>query len=255
MPTVKRLTFSAGQDRVEARHRGLVAIAPRLRYKRAWDIQNTLHELRKQDRIPDVLMLTEHPPVYTLGKNARAEHLLIPEAEAARRGIDVHWIDRGGDITFHGPGQLVGYPIFDLHHFYRDVGRYLREIEEALIVALSHFGIAAGREAGLTGVWTEAGKIAAIGIKLSRWFTKHGFALNVNTDLAYFRHIVPCGINNRPVTSMAEILGRPLRIAEVIDAVEDGFAQVFSFDFARTDLQDLLKTGSVPTVTGNGDDG
>lgn len=222
------------------KHKALLVVVPNLRYQKAWDIQNELHECRKEDQIPDVLILTDHPPVYTLGKNARLNNLLISEQQVAARGIDLHHIDRGGDITFHGPGQLVGYPIFDLHHFYRDVGRFLREIEESLIMALAKFGIEAGRNPGLTGVWVGDEKIAAIGIKLSRWFTKHGFALNVSTDLRYFNDIIPCGISGLPVTSMEKVLGKKIAIAEVIPAVVEGFAQVFSIGFERVELNDLL---------------
>lgn len=223
----------------ESKYKALLVVAPNLRYKEAWDLQNDLHERRKKDEIPDILILTEHPPVYTLGKNARLENLLVPEREVAARGIDLHHIDRGGDITFHGPGQLVGYPIFDLHHFYQDVGRFLREMEESLIVALATFGIEAGREPGLTGVWAGGAKIAAIGIKLSRWFTKHGFALNVSTDLRYFNDIIPCGISGRPVTSMEKVLGKKIAISEVIPAVVEGFSEVFSIRFERAELSEL----------------
>ena len=221
--------------------KALLVIAPNLRYKDAWDIQNELHERRKRDKIPDVLLLTDHPPVYTLGKNAKLQNLLIPEQEVAKRGIDLHHIDRGGDITFHGPGQLVGYPIFDLHHFYQDVGRFLREMEESLMVALSHFGIKSGRQVGLTGVWVGNEKVAAIGIKLSRWFTKHGFALNVSTDLSYFENIIPCGISDKAVTSMEKLTGKSLTISEVVPAVEAGFSQVFSIDFAHAELKEVLE--------------
>ncbi len=199
-------------------------------YKEAWDLQNRLFDKRMRGDIPDVLFLTEHPPVYTFGKSGKTQHLLISEQQAQRKGIDLFWIDRGGDITFHGPGQLVGYPIFDLHGFYLDVGRFLRDVEEALIVALAAFGIEAGRIPGLTGVWVGEEKIAAIGVKLSRWITKHGFALNVNTDLSYFGHIVPCGIPDKPVTSMQKVLGHEVNMETVIARVVQAFEQVFGIE-------------------------
>ncbi len=199
----------------------------RLPYREGWELQNRLFEARKQGSIPDVLLLVEHQPVYTFGKSGKKEHLLIPEQEAKRRGIEIFWIDRGGDITYHGPGQLVGYPIFDLHHYYLDVGRFLRDLEEVLIRTLAHFDIKAGRIAGLTGVWVEDKKIASIGVKLSRWITKHGFALNVSTDLHYFAQIIPCGIAEKPMTSMEQVLGRSVTLDEVIPRVLEEFQEVF----------------------------
>ncbi len=210
------------------------------RYKEAWDAQNALLEMRKADEITDVLILTDHPPVYTLGKNATGVNMLISEDAAAKQGIDVHWIDRGGDITFHGPEQLVGYPIFNLGALYRDVGRFLRELEEALILSLAEFGISGGRTPGLTGVWVEGAKVAAIGVRLSRWYSKHGFALNVNTDLNYFKSIIPCGINDKPVTSMQEILGKKIDFAQVAEAVERSVSEVFGFDFTWTTFSELI---------------
>lgn len=221
-------------------HEARLIIAPNLRYKIAWDIQNDLHERRKRHEISDVLILTEHPPVYTLGKNAHREHLLISREEVAARDIDLFHIDRGGDITFHGPGQLVGYPIFNLNDYYRDVGRFMRELEEVLIQALATFGITAGRNPGYTGVWVGDAKIAAIGIKLSRWVTKHGFALNVHTDLRYFRDIVPCGIRNKPVTSLQELIGRAISLQEVIPSVISSFERVFEIQFTAAKLEEFM---------------
>lgn len=171
---------------------------------------------------PNYLLLCEHPPVYTLGKSGKPEHLLLDEAGLAAHGATFHRINRGGDITYHGPGQLVGYPILDLDNFFTDIHRYLRLLEEAIILTLADFGLRAGRIAGLTGVWFdfEEGapnprKICAMGVKCSRWVTMHGFALNVNTDLSYFGHIVPCGITDKAVTSMEQELGHPVPLAEV----------------------------------------
>jgi len=171
---------------------------------------------------PNYLLLCEHPPVYTLGKSGKPEHLLLDEAGLADHGATFHRINRGGDITYHGPGQLVGYPILDLDNFFTDIHRYLRLLEEAIILTLADYGLRAGRIAGLTGVWLdfEEGapnprKICAMGVKCSRWVTMHGFALNINTDLTYFGHIVPCGIIDKAVTSLQQELGHAVPLAEV----------------------------------------
>jgi len=171
---------------------------------------------------PNVLLLCQHPHVYTLGKSGKPEHLLLSEAELVRHGATYHRINRGGDITYHGPGQLVGYPILDLDNFFNDIHRYLRVLEEVVISTLAEYGLRAGRIAGLTGVWLdfEEGaanprKICAMGVKCSRWVTMHGFAFNINTDLAYFGHIVPCGITDKAVTSLQQELGRAVPLPEV----------------------------------------
>ena len=173
------------------------------------------------------LLLLEHPPVITLGRNAE-ETDVVAAAETLRAlGVSVERTDRGGQVTYHGPGQLVGYPILSLHPDRRDVGRYLRDLEEVLIRTLARFGIAASRKAGLTGVWAGEEKIAAIGVHLSRWVTTHGFALNVSTDLAHFGLIVPCGIRARGVTSMRRILGRDIALEEVASGLVPEFGDVF----------------------------
>lgn len=171
---------------------------------------------------PNHLLLCQHPPTYTLGKSGKPEHLLLDDAGLAHHGATYHYINRGGDITYHGPGQLVGYPILDLDNFRPDIHWYLRTLEEAVIRTLAGYGLRAGRIAGLTGVWLgwEEGaanprKICALGVKCSRWVTMHGFALNVTTDLGYFGHIVPCGIADKAVTSLAQELGRPVAVEEV----------------------------------------
>ncbi|GAB2788890.1 lipoyl(octanoyl) transferase LipB [Hymenobacter latericoloratus] len=173
---------------------------------------------------PNYLLLCEHPHVYTLGKSGKPEHLLLDEAGLAAHAATFHRINRGGDITYHGPGQLVGYPILDLDNFFTDIHRYLRVLEEAVILTLAEYGVRAGRIAGLTGVWIdfEEGalnprKICALGVKCSRWVTMHGFALNVTTNLSYFGHIVPCGITDKAVTSLAQELGRAVAVTEVQD--------------------------------------
>ncbi len=171
---------------------------------------------------PNYLLLCQHPHVYTLGKSGKPENLLLSEAELAGYGASFHRINRGGDITYHGPGQLVGYPILDLDNFFTDIHRYLRVLEEAVIRTLTEYGLTAGRIAGLTGVWLDyeenapqPRKICAMGVKCSRWVTMHGFALNVNTDLTYFGHIVPCGITDKAVTSLQRELGYAVPVAEV----------------------------------------
>ena len=188
-------------------------------YRAMWDLQRELFRERLSGHIPDVLLLLEHQPVVTLGKNAKQEHLLLSSASFAARGVDVVEVDRGGDVTYHGPGQLVGYWIFDLRDWRQDVHRYLREIEECLIETLAHYEIAAGRSPGATGVWVEpdgvrgrdvdpacAAKVAAIGLHLSHWVSTHGFALNLTTDISAFDWIVPCGLRGRAVTSMERLL-------------------------------------------------
>ena len=206
----------------------LVIHLGRTRYADAWDLQRKIFSARLAHRIPDVLLLTEHEPVYTLGKGADVNHLLAGDAELQEKKIDVFTIDRGGDVTFHGLGQLVGYPILDLNDHYLDIHRYLRDIEEVLIRTARDFSIDAGRSEGYTGVWVKNDKLAAIGVKVSRWVTMHGFAFNVNTDLSYFDRIIPCGIFHKGVTSVHALTGREIEIADVEKAVVRNFESVFS---------------------------
>jgi lipoyl(octanoyl) transferase len=206
------------------RHLGLVD------YQAGLDLQRELVEQRKQGLIPDTLLLLEHPPVITLGArnhNASSNVLETPEA-LALKGVALFETGRGGDVTYHGPGQLVGYPILELQADRRDVHRYVRDLEEVLIRAVSDFGIAASRIPGLTGIWVGDQKLAAIGVRISRWVTSHGFALNVSTDLSNFGLIVPCGIADKGVTSMERLLGRPVPMDEVVKTVEIRFKTVFS---------------------------
>lgn len=179
------------------------------------------------------LLLLEHPPVITLGRNARREDILLDDDALLARGVVVAASNRGGQVTYHGPGQLVGYPILDLAPDRRDVARYLRDLEEVLIGTLARFGIAAARIAGLTGVWAREGKIASIGVHLSRWVTTHGFALNVNTDLSHFGLIVPCGLRDRGVTSMQRLLGRAVPLEDVAAALVPTFGAVFGRDMVE----------------------
>ena len=198
-------------------------------YARALDLQAGLVRRRAAGEIPDQLLLLEHPHVVTLGSSARRDHVLASDAQLRERGVELFEAGRGGDVTYHGPGQLVGYPILRLGPARRDLHRYLRDLEEVLIRALSAFGVEAGRAEGLTGVWTGGRKIAAIGIRVSSgWITSHGFALNVEPDLGYYATIVPCGIHGREVTSLAECTGGPVPMAAVEDAVVSAFAQVFA---------------------------
>jgi lipoyl(octanoyl) transferase len=210
----------------------VVRILGRTGYPEACQLQRALVERRQRGEIPDQLLLVEHPHVITLGRNARSENLLADEAQLRSAGISLFESDRGGDITYHGPGQVVGYPIFDLRLWRRDVGAFVRAIEQVMIGALQDFGIAAVRVKGCTGVWVEEpgcapgpAKIGAIGLHLSRWVSSHGFALNVNTDMSYFQYIVPCGLT-RPVTSMAQ-LGVRAGWDETGRRLADHFGRVF----------------------------
>ena len=231
-----------------------------LEYRAAWAVQRELVERRRRGEIPDVLLLTEHPPVFTLGRLARPEHLLAPPSQLLRGGAEVIETDRGGDVTFHGPGQLVAYPIFDLAGWRKDVRAYLRALETVVIETAARFGVPAGRCAGLTGVWCGDGethgetrredgrdqtlggeaaavpaaassgrrKLASIGVRVSRWIASHGVALNVATDLAWFSHIVPCGIRGCRGTNLEAEAGRPLSLGGVADQVARAFGGVFA---------------------------
>ena len=197
----------------------------RIDYAKALELQQDLARQRKQGQIGDQLLLLEHAHVITLGRNGRMENLLAGEEVLRRAGISFYPTDRGGDVTYHGPGQLVGYPILDLREWKRDVIGYVRAIEQVIIDTLAEFGITAGRIPKLTGVWVEGRKIAAIGVHLSRWVTSHGFALNVSTNLTYFQYIIPCGLT-KPVTSMAQ-LGVAADLGAVSRTLAGHFGRVF----------------------------
>lgn len=203
-------------------------------YADALALQRTLHAQRVAGAIPDTLLLLEHPPVITLGKAFHPEHLRYACEFYAQQGIELHPTDRGGDVTCHNPGQLVGYPIFDVAQHGRDLHKFLRDIEQAIIDALRAFGVEAHREAGYTGVWVGNAKIAAIGIKVTKWVSMHGFALNVNNDLRLFQTIVPCGIADRPVTSLQQVLGRAVPMEQVKHEIARAFEQVFKVTFRYT---------------------
>ncbi len=229
----------------------------RMAFAEAWQLQTELHqalihkklverEMRKEGLPVDPplhhLLFCEHDPVFTLGKSGSSQHLLLSESSLKREGFSFFKINRGGDITYHGPGQLVGYPIFDLDDFFTDVHRYVRFLEEAVIRTLATYGLQGFREKGFTGVWLHdpdhsvKRKICAIGVHLSRWVTLHGFAFNVNTQLDHFDHIVPCGIQEkgREVTSMARELGREIPMAEIKDRVRTHLADLFEYEYTKT---------------------
>jgi lipoyl(octanoyl) transferase len=200
-------------------------------YGEALALQRALVEDRRADRVPDTLLLVEHPHVLTLGVRGDGgrSHILATADALASRGVEIHETGRGGDITYHGPGQLVGYPIIDLKPDRCDVHRYVRDLEDVLIRTASDYGIAAERVEGLTGVWVGREKLAAIGVRIARWITSHGFALNVSTNLDYFNLIVPCGIRDRGVTSLARLTAGPVDPVEVADRTAIHFAKTFNF--------------------------
>jgi lipoyl(octanoyl) transferase len=198
-------------------------------YADALALQQELVEARKAGSIPDQLLLLEHPPVITLGAKVRKDrsHVLASEGVLEAAGVGLFEAGRGGDVTYHGPGQLVGYPIIDLRPDRCDVHRYVRDLEDVMIAVAAAFGVDASRVQGLTGAWVGTDKLAAIGVRISRWITSHGFALNVATDLSHFSLIVPCGIQDRGVTSLGRLLGTAPAIASVEDAVIDAFTRIF----------------------------
>lgn len=194
-------------------------------YNDAWELQKRLQSQRISGQIDDQLLLVEHFPVYTLGKNTPKEHLLTKESD----NISIIQTDRGGDITFHGPGQLVGYPILDLNQYKRSITWYMRELEQLIIDVLKEYDINAGRKKGLTGVWVKGKKIAALGVRISKWVTMHGFSLNINPDLKYYQGIIPCGIKDYGVTSMADLLGNDVPdMSEIKDTLVQHFIAKFS---------------------------
>lgn len=213
-------------------------------YQPVWDLQKRAQqllikqkrgELSGSDDLSDILFFVEHPHVYTLGKSGNSAHLLKSLSELS--DIDTEYIetDRGGDITYHGPGQIVGYPILDLDQHFTDIHKYLRYLEEVIIRTCADFGIKAGRIDGLTGVWVDREKICAMGIRCSRWVTMHGFALNVNTDLSYFRNIVPCGISDKEVTSLSKCIGKRIEEGDVKEKLLKHFGDVFDVDVSNHD--------------------
>ena len=209
-------------------------------YLRARELQDVLVNRVHDGQSPNTLLLLEHRHVYTRGRLSRDHHLITPEYELTALGVPIHETDRGGQITYHGPGQLVGYPIINLRQLGVGPLQYVRTLEQVIINTLAEFNIPAHTEPGLTGVWTTRGKIAAIGVKISRGIAFHGFALNVSTDLSYYRHIVPCGITDRPVTSMAPILNRAADISSVRDALVARFGATMGLAMVEEDLPTSL---------------
>jgi lipoyl(octanoyl) transferase len=218
----------------------------RMEYRQAWDLQEQLLKQSLADKAAGNptshhLLMVEHPPVYTLGKSGKMEHVLIGREEMEQRQIGFYQSNRGGDITYHGPGQLVGYPIFDLECFYTDIGRYLRELEEVIIRTLADYGVIGSRSKGETGVWLDpdhpvnARKICAMGVRCSRWVTMHGFALNVDPDLSYFDNIIPCGIANKSVTSLQRETGLDISMQQVKERVLQHFETVFDISILKED--------------------
>ncbi|AYD46311.1 lipoyl(octanoyl) transferase LipB [Arachidicoccus soli] len=218
----------------------------RMSYKTAWDFQEQkladktrLKREGKSEQIASELFFVEHNPVFTLGKSGHEENVLLSEEQLAKKGIEYFHINRGGDITFHGPGQIVGYPVFDLEQFKTDLGWYLRSLEEVIILTLADYGIIGERSKGETGVWIEPHrkgyerKICAMGIRCSRWVTMHGFALNVNTDLDYFNFIIPCGIQGKQVTSLKKELGYEVSMEEVKKKIKHNFCKVFEIELSQ----------------------
>src|ERR1035437_8536339 len=199
-------------------------------YAAALELQRERVAQRKAGTISDTLILLEHPHVYTLGRNAQKENMLVSEEFLASRGAQVFHTDRGGDVTYHGPGQLVGYPILDLTRHRRDISWYMRSLEEVFIRTAQDYGIEAGRSAGAAGVWVGNDKLTAMGVHLSRWVTSHGFALNVDTDLRYFEWIVPCGLQGKGVTSLAKLLGHPVKMEGATERVVEHFGDVFGLE-------------------------
>lgn len=224
-------------------------------YKEAWDLQESLFNKTIQDKIRirngeqnivlnNYLLFCEHPHVYTLGKSGSEDNLLLNEKELEQHHATYYKINRGGDITYHGPGQLVAYPIFDLDQFFTDIHKYMRFLEEAVIQTLKEFGIDSGRVDGLTGVWIDgdtprARKICAMGVKSSRWVTMHGIGFNVNSDLSYFSHIIPCGIDDKSVTSMQQELGKALSMADVSKVLKQKLADQFHYTYVDYDQENL----------------
>lgn len=209
-------------------------------YNEAWELQHKLLQQRKDKKISDVFLMLEHPHTYTLGKTADKKNLVGSKEYLEENKISVFEIDRGGDITYHGPGQVVGYPIISLNDWHNDAHKYLRALEEVIILTCKEYGLETGRKEKFTGVWIENRKIAAIGIKISNWISMHGFAFNINTDLNLFNGIIPCGISDKEVTSLAKELGRDISLPEVKEKLLKYFREIFQYDVIETVEADKL---------------
>ena len=213
-----------------------------LDYQAAYDLQRRLHAQVVADELPDLLLLLEHPHVYTLGRRGQQSHILAPDDMLTQLGVETHFTDRGGETTYHGPGQLVGYPIVNLRRWGGGARKYVETLEQVLIGTLSEFGIAAHSEGKPTGVWVGDAKIAAIGVRVSHSVTMHGFALNVCPDLSFFDHIVPCGMPGARVTSMAQELGQEIAVSDVIPAISQAFGCNFGIDIEWSSVDALDST-------------
>ena len=214
-------------------------------YPQAWDLQLRLAQQVHLGEQPNTLLLLEHPSVYTRGRLSRSEHILLSPEETQAKGIPIYETDRGGQVTYHGPGQLVGYPVVDLRQWGGPL-KYVRTLERIIVDTLAELEIEAGSMEGLTGVWAGEAKIAAIGVKISRGVAYHGFSINVNTDLSYYNYIVPCGIEDRPVTSMAQLLGGPMDLEMVYYSLVYHFGRGMGFHMVETELDSQLVSASAP---------
>lgn len=215
-------------------------------YNSVWQLQKSINSLKQYNKCNDLIITNQHNHVYTLGKSGDKNHLLLDNENLKENKISFFEIDRGGDITYHGPGQLVCYPLFDLNNYYLDSHRYLRDLEEVIVRTLKEFGIDSRKDEEYTGVWVGEEKICAIGIKISRWITMHGLAFNINNDLSYFDRIIPCGIFHKGVTSLKKILGREINIEDVKNIVIKKFEGVFSVKIEKISLDKLITYFKVP---------
>lgn len=212
-------------------------------YGEAYRLQKKLHRQRLNGAISDTLLILEHPPTVTIGRSGSLENVLVSQKQLSQEGITLFFIERGGDVTYHGPGQLVGYPIMDFSHSGKDIHRYVRDLEEVLLRTLKAFSIYATRDNNHAGVWVDEEEVAAIGLSIRRWVTMHGFALNVNPNLKHFSLINPCGFSDRKATSMSQILGREVHMEEVAKSLVAHFSDVFGM---------TMELGSLPSVRGEG---
>jgi lipoate-protein ligase B len=208
-------------------------------YKEVWDLQKIIHEKRVGERIPNVLILVEHKPVITMGKSGKQSNVRLPVDFLKERGVDYFQIERGGDVTFHGPGQLVGYPIFNVRDGLAGIKPFISNIEESIIATLADFKIRAEKREKMIGVWTARGKVCSIGVAVKRWVSFHGFALNVNTDLTYFDLIVPCGLKNVEMTSIQQILGREVSMHKVKSSLVKNFGKIFKQEINESCLEKI----------------
>ncbi|MDH4210233.1 MAG: lipoyl(octanoyl) transferase LipB [candidate division WOR-3 bacterium] len=209
-------------------------------YKEVWELQKTIHEKRVNEELPNTLLLVEHNPVITMGKSGQESNVLFPEEFLKEKDVDFYHIERGGDATYHGPGQLVGYPIFNVHDGLAGIKPFITGMEEAIIATLHGFGIEGYKKEDMIGVWTDWGKVCSIGIAVKKWVSFHGFALNVNTDLSYFDLIVPCGLKNVEMTSMQRILGKKIPMNEVKKSIIRSFGLTFDQDVKQVCLEEII---------------